>query len=285
MKSLFISGFMMMNLVGFILSTLMYVRDGLTVGIGLTMLASLGVLLYFLSLYIMFIPPRSNHPGLPILTSIFLTLAGFASGFNAVEGYWILFPLSMISGLGWIVFVFWYSKLDRAKSNLLAQGKPLPEMEFLNVDQSRWTTKALKGKRALIVFYRGSWCPLCMAQVRELANKYQSFRDMDVEVIFVSPQPISYNQSLATRWDIPITFLQDPHLKESKRLGIFHRAGTPAGMQVFGFETDTVYPTVLGVDEMGIIQISDQTDNYRIRVSPDILIEQFRHLGSHALSI
>jgi peroxiredoxin len=276
MKSVFISSYMMLNLIGFVMSTLLYVRDGLTWAIGLTMVATLGVLLYFGSLYAIFIPPRSKHKGLPILTSLLLITSGLAAGSSFVNDNWVTLGFSAFTGIGWLLFVFWYSKLDRNPSQAIQPGKLLPHMEFRAIDQSRWTTQELQGKAALLVFYRGSWCPLCMAQVREIAEGYQAFKDLKVEIFFISPQPVSFNQSLAEKWNVPVTFLQDENLAMSQKLGIFHRAGTPAGMQILGFKTDTVFPTVLGVDENGFIRISDQTDNYRIRISPAQLLEAFK---------
>lgn len=37
------------------------------------------------------------------------------------------------------------------------------------------------------------------------------------------------------------------------------------GMQVLGYESDSVLPTVLLTDTQGLIVFSDQTDNYRVR--------------------
>ena len=53
------------------------------------------------------------------------------------------------------------------------------------------------------------------------------------------------------------------------QLGILDKWGTPMGMQVLGYESDTVLPTTVLTDSRGHIVYSDQTDNYRVRPEPE----------------
>ena len=62
----------------------------------------------------------------------------------------------------------------------------------------------------------------------------------------------------------------------AKQLGIVHRWGTPMGLQMLGYESDTVLPTVILTDSRGIILFSDQTDNYRVRPEPEVFENLFR---------
>ena len=58
--------------------------------------------------------------------------------------------------------------------------------------------------------------------------------------------------------------------------------GLPAGMEILGYDKDTVYPTVLITDADGRIIYSDLTNNYRIRPEPE---EFIKLLNEHALIV
>ncbi len=93
---------------------------------------------------------------------------------------------------------------------------------------------------------------------------------MGLSVVLISPQSAAKSQNLANKFDLPMTFLRDRGNIAAKQLGILHQWGTPMGMQVLGYDSDTVMPTVILTDERGTIVYSDQTDNYRVRPEPGI---------------
>ena len=47
----------------------------------------------------------------------------------------------------------------------------------------------------------------------------------------------------------------------------------PLGMEIFGYKSETVLPTVIITDEEGKILFLDQTDNYRVRPEPETFFE------------
>ncbi len=50
------------------------------------------------------------------------------------------------------------------------------------------------------------------------------------------------------------------------------------GMGMFGYESDTVFPTVIVLDAHGVVRWVDQTDNYRVRPKPDTFLPLLRQL-------
>ena len=51
------------------------------------------------------------------------------------------------------------------------------------------------------------------------------------------------------------------------------------GFGLLGYESDTVFPTVLVLDALGVIRWVDQTDNYRVRPEPDTFLPVLRSLA------
>jgi len=174
-----------------------------------------------------------------------------------------------ITLLAWLVYLRWYSVFRGRDAHALKVGTPLPDFQLESMDGHIVSSESFKAKPHLLLFYRGNWCPFCTAQVEELAAAYKRLEEKGISVVLISPQSIKKNQALAARFDVPMVFLRDQGNAAAKQLGILHEWGTPMGMQVLGYESDTVLPTVILTDEQGQIVASDQTDNYRVRPEPE----------------
>jgi peroxiredoxin len=184
----------------------------------------------------------------------------------------VVLPLGYaLSSLGaQFLYVFWYSRFDRTPSRVLRVGDSLPELVLEDEEGGTLSTKALLGHPAVLLFYRGNWCPLCMAQIRELAGEYRELAARGAKVLLVSPQPHEQTRALAARFDVPFLFLVDPGGRVARDLEIAHEAGVPLGIP--GYGRDTVFPTVIVVDAEGKILSLDETDNHRVRPEPSTFL-------------
>ena len=184
---------------------------------------------------------------------------------------------------GFTIYVFWYSRFGRGENSILKIGQSLPEFSLEDIDGNEVVSRSFRGKPALFLFYRGNWCPLCMAQIKEVAERYRELTENGVEVILVSPQSHDNTRSLANRYLVPFHFMVDVDNRAAKMLDILNVAGTPLGVGVLGYEEDTVLPTVIMTNASGEIIYADLTDNYRIRPEPDVFIEIMRDKGGIAV--
>ena len=187
----------------------------------------------------------------------------------------IAMMLAMSAFLITFLYVYWYSNNVRQKTALLTCGKRLPEFAVQNTHGNQVNSSILQGNKALIFFYRGNWCPLCMAQINEIAASYKKFSDKNIDVMFISPQPSHNTQKLAKKFNLPFKFYTDLNNKSAKKLGISHVFGLPMGFQLLGYESETVYPTVIAIDGKGVILYNDQAKNYRLRPEPEELLKIF----------
>jgi len=171
--------------------------------------------------------------------------------------------------LGWTGYVFWYSKLGGAGNPRIQVGQPLPFFELQTADGERVQSSDFHGQPLLLMFYRGNWCPLCTAQIRELAARYRELRDRGARIVFASPQPEKETRRIAEKFDIEADFLCDPGNRAARKLGLLHVDGIPPGMGLLGYESDTVFPTVVVADARGDVIYACISDNYRVRPEPD----------------
>ncbi|HYE35601.1 peroxiredoxin family protein [Methylocaldum sp.] len=180
----------------------------------------------------------------------------------------------------WICFVlyaYWFSTFGgRQPSAKLQVGAVLPHFMLKHASGESVTTAQLTGKPTILMFYRGNWCPLCMAQIKELAARYRDLTALGVRVALISPQPHDNTVELAKKYQVNFDFLTDTGNAAARTLGIENPNGTPMGMQMFGYDNDTVLPTVIVTDRNGQVVWTHETDNYRIRPEPDVYLDVLR---------
>lgn len=207
------------------------------------------------------------------LIGVIASLRGYSLGGSAAAPF-----LAVLGFAGFLLYDYWYSTFRKRHSQLLEVGQPLPDFEVLDTQGNAVSASQLTDRPTVWIFYRGNWCPLCMAQIREIADDYRQLAELGVRVALVSPQPHRYTKDLAKKFDVPFDFLADEDNRAAQRLGIAHRNGLPAGMQMLGYDSDTVLPTVIITAHGGDILWVHETDNYRVRPEPmtylDVLREQ-----------
>jgi len=193
------------------------------------------------------------------------------------------FLLAFAGATGFALYSLWYSRLGRKPTTKLQVGRVFPDFGLRKTDGSTFRTRELLGDPALVFFFRGNWCPLCMAQIKEVAASYREIGETGAKVILISPQPHGNTIDLAKRFDVPFEFLTDVGNNVARALDIEMRNGLPMGMGVLGYKADTVFPTVLVLDSKGVIRWLDQTDNYRVRPEPSTFLPILRQLAGASI--
>lgn len=188
------------------------------------------------------------------------------------EANWVPISYALVGLLGFFVYVFWYSRFDRGDNRVIKVGHKLPPFVLLDVDGAEFSEKDFTGKPTLFMFYRGNWCPFCVAQIKELVAQYKEIIAMGVDVVLVSPQSQQNTRTMAKKFDVPFKFLVDEDNRVAETFEILNEDGTPLGLGLLGYESDTVLPTVFITDQQGKIVYVDLTDNYRVRPEPEAFL-------------
>ena len=177
----------------------------------------------------------------------------------------------LFTGLGFSTFIiynYWYSSLGRGNNNRFTMGTKLPIFKVTDNTAREVSSESFLGHPTVIVFFRGNWCPLCMAQIKEITSQYKNLSALGTKIKFISPQPQKNTIKLADKHGMNFDFYTDKGNKAAKTLDIEMMNGLPMGMEMLGYDSDTVLPTVIITDKNGFIVYSDQTNNYRIRPEP-----------------
>ncbi len=203
------------------------------------------------------------------IVGLFLAFFAFSISGRAVA----LELLLAAAGLAaFTLYNFWYSELQAPDNQALEPGQPLPEFSLRTVDGEAVPSTELATGPSFILFYRGNWCPFCMAQIKELVASYAEIESRGVKVVLVSSQPQKKTAMLTGRFSVNFRFLMDPGGAAARALGICVKGGLPMGLGMMGYEADTVMPTIILVGSDGRIVKTVISDNYRVRPEPDTLI-------------
>ncbi len=201
--------------------------------------------------------------------------------------YWeqlapLLFTLAGVSTM--LLYDLWYSRIPKRGSQIQLK-QAIPSATLTNERGEQINTESWSHP-TLALFYRGNWCPLCMAQISEIAGHYRELQQLGITTRLISPQPTGQTAKLAKRFDVPMSFYVDPKGEAAKQLGILHPAGVPAGVFYYKekglgtYPADTVLPTVLLTDADGMVRYLSVTDNYRVRPDPETFLAVARHVLS-----
>ncbi len=269
-KSVFISGFIswLTVLSFYAFSQLVKGAEPLLSWLGLA-LAAFSPLVFFIKAFTFKTARTARHPlEYSILSGLGVAVT-MAMSYRYGEAAGIIHVWAGITLIAWGAYIRWYSVFRGRDAQALRVGSLLPPFQLESMDNDVVSSESFREKPHLLLFYRGNWCPFCTAQIEELAAAYQRLDKMGVNVVLISPQSIKKNQALAARFDVPMTFLRDPNNAAATQLGILQKWGTPMGMQMLGYGSDSVMPTVILSNAQGNIVYADQTDNYRVRPEPE----------------
>ena len=124
-------------------------------------------------------------------------------------------------------------------------GKPAPDFTLKDQDGNDFSLASQRGRKVLIVFYRGHWCPYCMAQLKDLAANKARFDKLNVRIVAISVDTLEMTRKVyetAVNRQFPV--LSDPELRVIRAYGLFQEKGIN--------KADIAIRTSVLVDEKGI---------------------------------
>jgi len=282
LKSMFISNYMMaiMGIAGY--AGWMLYQGADPVAWGGVILTS-APLMMFISVAMMFKNIARTSARFPLINFLGAAGTGLAIWAWYQPGTSQFYPpgylapvLALVGWGGFLLYAYWYSSYGRTPSAKLKVGSTLPKFTVRDANGAAVTSAQLTDKPAILIFFRGNWCPLCMAQVKEMAARYQDINALGVRVALISPQPHDNTIALSKKFGVKFDFLTDRGNAAARALGIEQSHGLPMGMQMLGYASETVLPTVIITDRSGKVVWTHETDNYRVRPEPDVYLEVLR---------
>jgi peroxiredoxin len=140
-------------------------------------------------------------------------------------------------------------KASGAPERILNVGEKAPE--FTLEDQNfRKVSSAelLKSGKLLVMFFRGRWCPFCIAQLENLRETMPQVAAQNISVVAISPQTPKHNSFLADQHKLNFPVLSDPH---NQTAHAFRVAYKPTDEQLALYKSSMVNLELLNGDSSG----------------------------------
>jgi peroxiredoxin len=176
-------------------------------------------------------------------------------------------------------------------SGVAEPGSVLGDFSLLDVHGAPKRLSAiLNGQAAVVVLYRGAWCPYCNLALRAYQeNLVPALSDRGVGLVAISPQKPDGSLSAAEKNELTFTVLSDPGNQIAQRLGVTTAPtdDAQAAQRAIGFDLPDAnadesnglpMPTVVIVDESGVIRWIDVHPNYTTRTEVNDILAALQTL-------
>ncbi|MEY9871653.1 peroxiredoxin [Streptacidiphilus sp. MAP12-33] len=160
-------------------------------------------------------------------------------------------------------------------------GSVMPDGDLLDAHGEPTTlTAARNGRPAVVVFYRGAWCPYCNIALRAYQEQLQpALATRGVALVAISPQTPDGSLTMQQTKELTFTVLSDAGNQIARRLGILTAPTEPVrqAQAALGLDLTTVnadhtpalpMPAVALVDTAGVLRWIDVHPNYATRTEP-----------------
>ncbi|GHF88445.1 peroxiredoxin-like family protein [Thalassotalea marina] len=170
----------------------------------------------------------------------------------------------------------------------LLNGQMVPDtLITTSTGQQGKFSELIKGKKSIVFFYRGGWCPFCNTQLGQLKEIEPKLVAMGYQLVGISTDSVDMlkDSTKSMKLDYQLFSDFDSKLSQAFGLAFFTSAKTTerylAGMNLqnplqknaAGEERLVLpAPAVYLVDETGRVQFNYVNPNFRVRLSSELLL-------------
>lgn len=129
-------------------------------------------------------------------------------------------------------------------------GDKVPDFTLPAVNGGKFSLESHQNQHRswhLIIFFRGSWCPVCLHELKELEENKSYFEGKNVHLITLSTDRLENLKKMVDEHNLTITVLADEELKTLKAYDVFYH-GEDAPYEDHGKHGEPAY---FLVDENG----------------------------------
>ena len=174
---------------------------------------------------------------------------------------------------------------SRVPSDVFPLGAPIPDAQLLDVHGSTTTLHAaIAGRSAVVVLYRGAWCPYCNLTLRTYQQTLlPRLAERGAILIAISPQKPDGSLSMQEKNELAFPVLSDRGNSIARTLGALTQPSPEAlaaqrehGLDLTQTNADSTVelpmPTVIILDTAGKVRWLDIHPNYTTRTEPDAIL-------------
>ena len=149
-------------------------------------------------------------------------------------------------------------------------GRMAPDFEATDADGTPFRLSEQGGAPVLLKFFRGVWCPYCVAELDQLDRMADRFARLGVVLVAVSSDHADELARFKARHPWKIRLIPDPELQIHGLYNVQSRNFTPKR----GPFRDIAIPTTVLIGRMGIVLWTSQSIDFRVRPQAEDVLDQ-----------
>ena len=200
-----------------------------------------------------------------------------------------IFIAALITTLVWTTAAFAKPIAESAELvSPLLNGQYVPKVNTTTMSGKQVPIQqVLNGKKTVLFFYRGGWCPFCNTQMGQLKQLEPKLKAMGFQLIGISTDGPQDLQKSIKKMDLGYTLLSDFDSQVSKAFGLaFFTSEKTTARYVSKLDLANPLhtnadgeqrlvlpaPAVYVIDSKGLVQFNYVNPNFRVRLHQDVLL-------------
>jgi peroxiredoxin len=197
----------------------------------------------------------------------------------------LLLPFSVFLGFAPLDAV----PTDASEVNPVEVGSTAPDVTLTRADGSPVRLQDLVADQpAVLVFYRGGWCPYCNRHLSDLGQVEDELRDLGYRIHAVSPDKPEKVAEKATDGEVDYSLYSDSSAEAARAFGLAFRVDAETYETLLGYGIDLEaasgedhhllpVPAVFLIGRDGTIDLRYYNPDYKERLSGEALLEAARN--------
>ncbi|HZR33196.1 MAG TPA: peroxiredoxin-like family protein [Terriglobales bacterium] len=110
----------------------------------------------------------------------------------------------------------------------LSRGAQAPSFELPDQNGNLVSSASLlSGSKLVVCFFRGRWCPFCVAQMEAMNRIHPQIKKAGAELIAISPQTVRQGFFMQDQHGIHFPLLSDANNQVARQFGLVYRVPEP----------------------------------------------------------
>ena len=190
-----------------------------------------------------------------------------------------------------LIFTIATALLAESPAQPIAVGSPIPEVTLrTDKDKEFNLRQAVAEKPAVIIFYRGGWCPYCTKHLSGLAKIENDLTAAGFQLLAVSTDQPAKLREKPEYQALNYILLSDSTMETAKAFGIVFRVPDKLVTKYknsFGIDLEAAsgathhllpHPAVFIVDSKGVIRFAHVNEDYKVRLEPEKVLAAAREI-------
>ena len=174
-----------------------------------------------------------------------------------------------------------------------AVGDTIPDVSVMTVDKTELKLReAVKEKPAVLIFYRGGWCPYCTRHLMALAGIEDELTAAGFQLLAISADKPEKIAETPNRDKLGYTLLSDSTMEAAKAFGLTFKVPDKTvkeykdeyqiDLEAASGQTHHLlpHPAVYIVDQKGTVRFAHVNQDYKDRLDPAFILTTAKEVAA-----